>query len=1067
MLGFYPKKVFFLCFLSALRFSCPPFRFCCRFKWRGSETYFLLLSFFLINSLSLHSQSVGIFGSTSLGVNNTGAAGDASAIFDISSTAKGLLIPRMSTIQRNGITSPATSLMVFNTTTNQYEYYNGIAWVGLAVSGTGISSLNGLSSTSQSFANGATGAAPNWSSTGTTHTLNIPLASAAGVSAGLLSKTDYDIFNNKLSTSLADGNIWIGDGTSTAQQRIMSGDATISNTGVLTIGTGAITSTKIADGTITNADIASGTVSYSAIQNVSASRLLGNPSGAAAAPSEISLGTGLTFSAGNLIVSGGTLNGGTANYFPKWSSATALTSTSLIYDDGINVGIGTTIPSAALEIQKPSAPATELLRLRDNTAGKHIEFYSGTIRQRGGNLAFESYESGYTFSTGNPGTVKVAIQFGGNVGIGNTGPLAALDVVGQMYSRGNIVASSGSIDWNLGNNQTLQSATGSAITFTNMQDGGVYCLFITDGTSRTYTFSGTGLTFNFIQPNAATTAGQATLYKFNRIGSSVYVDWGPFGNSPLTGNGTTNYIPKWSSSTGLSSTSLLYDNGMNVGIGTTNPSHSLHIHETTINPYAHFTDDMTGSLSSDGLILGTNGAGTMYLINQETAYDFHIGNSTDNNLITVKGNANNVGIGTTAPSAKLDVITSGTTAISGITSGTGNAGYFQVNNAANSSTALYATTNGTGIALNVSNTNTAAGTKYSVYSTASSAAGTTGVAGYFTSTGGGTNYAGIFDNGNVGIGTANPLAKLEVFQNAEAVRIKAATATNTVFMRFTDGTNYNHLVGSANSTGINLFGSGLPYAFEIGTQNNHPITFHTNNISTPRMTIAAAGNIGIGTTSPVGKLHINAASDAIVIKDGALNEGIIFDKNMIRSGWTGTDLSISGSNNLYFQTFSGSWLSRVTILNNGNVGIGTTNPTAKLQVAGDVALGTGLTTGNEPVTVYLTNASGGSVSNGMIVITGGSNNSFTTTNAPNDTRAIGVVYDATIAAGAVGRVAIAGVVLVYHAGAILAADRGKHVVTSATPGQAAVVTNPTSGSSIGIVLEAPISAGLRGRMLLR
>ena len=42
-------------------------------------------------------------------------------------------------------------------------------------------------------------------------------------------------------------------------------------------------------------------------------------------------------------------------------------------------------------------------------------------------------------------------------------------------------------------------------------------------------------------------------------------------------SGTTNYIPKWTSATTLSSTSLLYDNGTKVGIGTTNPLSKMHI----------------------------------------------------------------------------------------------------------------------------------------------------------------------------------------------------------------------------------------------------------------------------------------------------------------------------------------------------------------------------------------------------------------------------------------------------------------------------------------------------------
>ncbi len=64
--------------------------------------------------------------------------------------------------------------------------------------GTGITSLGGLTASVQLFATpGTSGTAPNWSSVTATHTLNLPLASAAGVTAGLLSKTDYDLFSGK------------------------------------------------------------------------------------------------------------------------------------------------------------------------------------------------------------------------------------------------------------------------------------------------------------------------------------------------------------------------------------------------------------------------------------------------------------------------------------------------------------------------------------------------------------------------------------------------------------------------------------------------------------------------------------------------------------------------------------------------------------------------------------------------------------------------------------------------------------------------------------------------------
>jgi hypothetical protein len=65
----------------------------------------------------------------------------------------------------------------------------------------GILSLNGLTGAVQTFATpGTSGTAPSWTSTGTVHTIDIPLASAASVTAGLISKTEYDTFNNKQNT---------------------------------------------------------------------------------------------------------------------------------------------------------------------------------------------------------------------------------------------------------------------------------------------------------------------------------------------------------------------------------------------------------------------------------------------------------------------------------------------------------------------------------------------------------------------------------------------------------------------------------------------------------------------------------------------------------------------------------------------------------------------------------------------------------------------------------------------------------------------------------------------------
>jgi hypothetical protein len=65
---------------------------------------------------------------------NTGSVGvgaatvNSSAIFELTSTTKGFLPPRMNTTQRDAIATPATGLTIYNSSTQFYEYYNGSGW---------------------------------------------------------------------------------------------------------------------------------------------------------------------------------------------------------------------------------------------------------------------------------------------------------------------------------------------------------------------------------------------------------------------------------------------------------------------------------------------------------------------------------------------------------------------------------------------------------------------------------------------------------------------------------------------------------------------------------------------------------------------------------------------------------------------------------------------------------------------------------------------------------------------------------------------------------------------------
>src|SRR5688572_6533877 len=93
----------------------------------------------LIASLPVLAQNVGI--------NATGTTPDASSMLDVSSSSKGLLIPRVALTATNAaapVTSPTTSLLVYNTATAGtapnnvtpgFYYWNGAAWTAIEIVG--------------------------------------------------------------------------------------------------------------------------------------------------------------------------------------------------------------------------------------------------------------------------------------------------------------------------------------------------------------------------------------------------------------------------------------------------------------------------------------------------------------------------------------------------------------------------------------------------------------------------------------------------------------------------------------------------------------------------------------------------------------------------------------------------------------------------------------------------------------------------------------------------------------------------------------------------------------------
>lgn len=206
----------------------------------------------------------------------------------------------------------------------------------------------------------------------------------------------------------------------------------------------------------------------------------------------------------------------------------------------------------------------------------------------------------------------------------------------------------------------------------------------------------------------------------------------------------------------------------------------------------------------------------------------------------------------------------------------------------------------------------------------------------------------------------------------QASEVKAQTATGNYGLRHTDGTISlsSYIGGSA---------SGASGAW-FGTQSNHPLHFFTNS-GQPKMTIDAAGSVGIGTFTPFAGIKLDVNGDALIRTSGT-GGSIQFGTP---SGETG--MSITGANRADFR-FDGSTLklavgpaggpppvtNGIVINTSGNVGIGTSAPTSKLDVAGNIFTSGSLNVGNGAgITGSLTVGNGATISNGLNVNSGNLN----------------------------------------------------------------------------------------------
>jgi hypothetical protein len=313
----------------------------------------------------------------------------------------------------------------------------------------------------------------------------------------------------------------------------------------------------------------------------------------------------------------------------------------------------------------------------------------------------------------------------------------------------------------------------------------------------------------------------------------------------------------------------------------------------------------------------TNGAtADTVLADAETAFQFQ---NHATALVSILGNGN-VGIGTTNPGRTLDVQQAQAFINVKSTTGTNAVGVIMSNQSGSSELSIGVESSGGN----------------SIISGGSSIA----YAGIITTPTNspivfGTNNVGrmtILGGGNVGIGTTGPSKLLHLSANTDAtgLLVSRGTTENARLFAHTSG-GYLQLTNGSGTQTIQISGQA-------------------NDVSY----INTGGNVGIGTTGPSNKLHIDGSDVALRVSDATAdsNELLILDnKNgflaggaaLIRVGRnSGGDSSVFGfdydTNAFQVRTGTGGILA--TFKNStGNVGIGTTGPSAKLHINGTFATG--------------------------------------------------------------------------------------------------------------------------------
>ena len=184
----------------------------------------------------------------------------------------------------------------------------------------------------------------------------------------------------------------------------------------------------------------------------------------------------------------------------------------------------------------------------------------------------------------------------------------------------------------------------------------------------------------------------------------------------------------------------------------------------------------------------------------------------------------------------------------------------------------------------------------------------------------------IDSSGNVGIGTSSPGFQMDI-QGSSNNALRLKTSSPILRLEDSDDNAHHTLIGSSDD---------LYITSDAGNTGAGNMIFR-NGGTTERMRITSSGNVGIGTSSPEVKFHIENGSDnaSIVRIEGAdstseyLGFGVNSGLAVIQAGGIG-----STSTGIQFNTSNaGTESEAMRITSSGNVGIGTSNPARELHIS--------------------------------------------------------------------------------------------------------------------------------------